>query len=105
VAGVSGAIQVVAGSLHSCALTSGGETYCWGQNRYGQLGDGSTAARAAAVRVDGAPAFVALTASGAHSCGVTGSGDVYCWGYNLEGQLGDGTRANRSRPVRVRAGA
>ena len=86
------------------ALLRAGDVYCWGQNRYGQLGDGTTIDRATPVRVATSLPFTAIAASGAHSCGLTTGGATLCWGYNLDGQLGDGTRDNRSRPVPVRAG-
>jgi alpha-tubulin suppressor-like RCC1 family protein len=35
-------VEIAAGGAHACALTSKGKTFCWGRNREGQVGDGST---------------------------------------------------------------
>jgi alpha-tubulin suppressor-like RCC1 family protein len=42
VAGITGATQISAGGIHSCAVVSGGAVKCWGYNGFGELGDGST---------------------------------------------------------------
>jgi len=99
--GVESFTQVVAGSSHTCALTSTGSAYCWGANSEGQLGDGTRFVRLTPVAVDQPAAFVSLTAGTAHTCGLTAGGVAYCWGSNVDGQLGDGTTATRLVPNEV----
>jgi alpha-tubulin suppressor-like RCC1 family protein len=94
-------ISVAAGAVHTCALVEGGAAYCWGQNLYGQLGDGTTEHRALPTEVAGGMVFTRLFAGGAVTCGVSAEQVQYCWGLNQNGQLGDGTRVNRSRPTRA----
>ena len=93
------------GSLHSCALTAAGAAYCWGQNSYGQLGDGSSTTRAIPVAVAGAPAFTEIVAGAFHTCALTAEGAAWCWGYGHSGNLGDGTTTYaRPTPAPVAGG-
>ena len=46
-----GAASIAAGNAHSCAIENG-RAYCWGENDYGQLGDGRTADSSVPVAVD-----------------------------------------------------
>jgi alpha-tubulin suppressor-like RCC1 family protein len=86
-------------------VSTNGQAYCWGNNVYGQLGDGTTDIRMTPVAVLGGLRFRQVDAGGyAHSCGVTTDYRAYCWGWNSEGQLGDRTRTNRLTPVPVRGG-
>jgi alpha-tubulin suppressor-like RCC1 family protein len=50
-AAVSASTALSLGDYHACAVTRAGEVRCWGWNPFGQLGDGTTEDRAAAVRV------------------------------------------------------
>ncbi len=97
-------LNVDGGHGHSCGLTTGGDAYCWGSNRDGQLGDGTTTNRLAPVPVSGGVDFAALSSGGFHSCGVTTGGAGYCWGANSSGQLGDSTTTDRLAPVLVFGG-
>ena len=93
---------ITAGSYHACAITSGGGLMCWGANYSGQLGDGSTTDRLAAVPVVGLASGVAALAAGeGHTCAVMSTGAVKCWGSNEAGQLGDGSMTQSLTPVDV----
>jgi alpha-tubulin suppressor-like RCC1 family protein len=95
---------VAAGYDHSCAITVGGPTLCWGLNEYGQVGDATTANRASPVTVAGGHAFAAVTAGLRHTCALDTDGAAWCWGDDTYGELGDGTRARSATPVAVGGG-
>jgi len=99
-----GIIAVATGGLHTCALTTTKQIKCWGDNRFGQLGDApqEEPRLTPGSAVSGLPAgTVAVTAGPYHSCALTEQGGVNCWGINSTGQLGDGTREPRVGPVAV----
>jgi alpha-tubulin suppressor-like RCC1 family protein len=82
--------SVSAGWTLSCALTPSGAAYCWGDDTYGELGDGSTAATGTPVTVTGGLTFVSVGTGNLFACGLTAAGAAYCWGNNTAGQLGIG---------------
>jgi len=97
-------VSTSAGGGHTCGVTVAAAAYCWGENVFGELGDGSTTDRAAPVLVGGGLSFAAVSAGGSHTCGVTTADVAYCWGSNSSDQLGDGTGMASSTPVAVAGG-
>lgn len=89
----------------SCALTTTGAAYCWGNGVAGQLGIGSTSGldvcrdvygnqapcSRTPLAVAGGHTFTSMVVGGFHACALTTSGAAYCWGENAAGQLGVGT--------------
>src|SRR4051812_20159740 len=98
------AVALVSGAAHTCALTSAGVAYCWGLNRYGGLGNGSTTDASIPVAVSGDLSFSALALGVFHTCGLTIAGAAYCWGDNRIGQLGTGSITPSSVPTAVTGG-
>ncbi len=98
----SGVASIAAGDWHTCAIMEGGEAKCWGDNSYGQLGDGSLVDSSTPVDVLELEMGVAsISTGGAHTCAVTVEGAAACWGDNTNGELGDGSSMVQTRPVTV----
>ncbi|MGO3328110.1 protein kinase domain-containing protein [Gordonia sp. (in: high G+C Gram-positive bacteria)] len=86
----------------TCAAANG-SAYCWGNNHYGQVGDGSDEQRTTPVKVPGLENVVAVTTSMGASCAVAGDdAELYCWGNGEFGQLGTGNTAKSVKaPTKV----
>jgi alpha-tubulin suppressor-like RCC1 family protein len=91
-----------AGVWHTCALDETGTVLCWGDNRYGQLGDGTLTNRSTPAPVAGLSAKTVMIAAGSHfTCALSEFGLVKCWGSNVHGQLGEGSVVDRVSAVPV----
>ncbi|MBT3221704.1 MAG: hypothetical protein HN348_21715, partial [Proteobacteria bacterium] len=100
---LSDVVQVAAGSDFFCARRVGGLVSCWGDNRFGQLGDGSKTPSEAPVSVKLKVKAEELTAGDEHACIRTALGEQFCWGRNQFGQLGNGVVGNLRHSAEPRA--
>jgi alpha-tubulin suppressor-like RCC1 family protein len=99
---LSGVKAIAAGDYYSLALKEDGTIVAWGNNSYGQLGDGTTNERNTPVQVQNLGGVKVISAGRAHSLALKEDGTVVAWGYNQFGQLGDGTTTQRNTPVQVK---
>lgn len=98
---LSGVVDLTSGSLFTCALTGDGLIWCWGDNTYGQLGNGTTVNSNVPVMVKDLPGKpVSFTGGFGFACAQLENQGVYCWGKDDFGQLNDGTTTNQLTPVR-----
>jgi hypothetical protein len=88
VADLPPAVDVSAGARHTCARAAGGEVWCWGANRSGQLGCGPFAGGPRPQRVIDISDVEAVSAGRGHSCAVLPGAAVACWGDNRTRAVG-----------------
>jgi len=74
---------ITGGGHHVCALTASGTGYCWGRNRVGPVGDGTTEQRSTPTAIAGNLTFSLIAAGSSQTCGFATSGTTYCWGLGL----------------------
>lgn len=95
--------RIGVGGHHVCAVAVGGGVFCWGNNWYGQLGNGQLGGddQPAPVAVAGLTEHVTDIVAGMfHTCALQRDGHVVCWGSDDYGQVGDGGLPKRA-PVCV----
>ena len=71
---------LAAGQHFTCALTSDGKSYCWGDNLLAQLGDSSFTPSLTPVPTAGGHVFVVVAAAAATACALDRAGAAWCWG-------------------------
>ncbi len=105
--GVADAVQpkIAAGQSHTVLVRSDGTLWAWGDNRQGQLGDGTNVSKSSPVQIAPDSSFIAAGAGTSHTAAIKTDGTLWLWGSNSYGQLGDGTSVSKSSPVQIASGS
>jgi hypothetical protein len=105
--------QVAAGARHTCALSGGGEIFCWGSNSDGQLGTTSYTVGVdqdfPLYPVEAAPPFASINTGGNLSCALTQAtitepiyrGSIWCWGDNSDSKIASSADPYIDQPQNV----
>ena len=76
--------KVSAGRFHTCAIPADGSVKCWGEDDYGQLGNGATTTsnqyEPVNVNLPAGQKAVSVGAGKSHTCALLDTGSVMCWG-------------------------
>jgi hypothetical protein len=102
VGGVDDAVAVAAGDDASCVLRASGRVSCWGQNRRGQLGNGTLSRLPRPFQVPGLSGIRDLALEGASTCVLDSAGVTSCWGsWSAYDGTYDGKLERASTPQRI----
>jgi alpha-tubulin suppressor-like RCC1 family protein len=94
--------KIVGGATFGCALYTDGHLACWGDNTYGQFGNGNIIASTVVIAATPYTDWQDVAAGDLHACGIRSNGTLWCWGHGDGGQLGNGLIPNASpTPLQV----
>ncbi len=94
------------GTGSAAAIDGAGTVATWGDNTYGQLGDGTKIDHLTPQQIPSFPGIADIEGGREHALAMTSSGTVYAWGWNRKGQVGNGSTAYTvTKPVPVLTGA
>jgi len=104
-------VKVAASRTHSMALHTDGSLWIWGENSFGQLGNGHMTTYSQTNIIENnhdqhtpirlKENIIDIAAGDGFSLAINSQGELFAWGANNLGQLGDGTNINRADPVKI----
>ena len=94
---------LAAGHNHSFAVGLDGDVFSWGNNFFGQLGNGTTIERHTPSRIEAnlGATITQITSFYQHSAVLTADGHIHTWGWNTQSQIGNNTTTNTLSPIQV----
>ncbi|OYU30967.1 MAG: hypothetical protein CFE39_10730 [Comamonadaceae bacterium PBBC2] len=94
--------KVAVGDNHTLAIRPDGSLWAWGDNRFGQLGNGKNLPSASPVKVGSG--FAQVAAAGNYSLAIKTDGSLWAWGDNSTGLLGNQNLKQTNTPMQVGQG-
>ncbi len=96
-------IKVSGGSFHSVAMKKDGSIWAWGQNAYGQSGNGTVYGSNSPKQVGTELDWESISSDAYQTIALKKDGSLWGWGYNNSGELGDGTNQQKNFPKKIEA--
>ena len=93
--------DISVGDEHVIAIDSDGNLWGWGQNTYGEVGNGTKNKQVLPLQLTQNTHFVAVSAGERHSLAIDENGNIWAWGDNAYGKLGNGTMRDSFVPIQV----
>ena len=93
--------KICPGTYHSLAIKTDGTLWAWGNNEYGELGDGTMVIKNVPAKIGTDNNWSQISAGWGYSLAIKTDGTVWTWGVNYQGQLGDGTSKNKNIPTKI----
>lgn len=98
-------MNVTGGAEHTCAIREKNNLrtlWCWGDNAYGQLGDGSDQRKTSPVQIGSSENWATVESGSKHTCAIKADHSLWCWGDNTYNQLGAVPSVDKpDHPLRV----
>lgn len=111
VTGVTTWKMLAAGDGNACGIKTDGTAWCWGDNSFGGVGNGSVGPSGTKVKVPtavsttGVTTWKSISVGSSAACGVKTDNTGWCWGYGQEGNIGDNGTTDRGNPTEFLPGA
>jgi alpha-tubulin suppressor-like RCC1 family protein len=96
---------IAAGHSHTCAALQSGKARCWGNNRFGQIGNGAEGnenSPATPVDVVNVDEIKTIAAGKSHTCVIRQNDAVMCWGQNNKNQLTQAASPIQTTPITIK---
>jgi alpha-tubulin suppressor-like RCC1 family protein/Leucine-rich repeat (LRR) protein len=93
--------SITAGNTYVLALKTDGTLWAWGDNSFGQFGNGTTTNSYVPTKIGSDNDWKEVALGWGYTIAVKTDGTLWAWGNNSSGELGDGTTINKSIPTQI----
>jgi len=93
--------SIIAGINHRGALTVDGALWMWGENDWGQIGNGTTEDQATLTKIDSTSVWKQIALGFDNSWGIKEDGTLWTWGINSVGAPADPTLWTLTTPTQI----